>query len=205
MHVRLARLVLCLGMFGCGLAGCESGQLQAQEEAVRLHWSEAVNLYQRRADLVPDVLAKLRARGFEDVAALSRVENARAAIGASPPTPGLLEDVDAFARSQAAQVELREALATLVQAVDALPAVASDPGYRDLRAQLQDTERRIAQVRLRYTEASHAFNSTIRRFPARLTAGLFDHVPMPGMARVDAVGGKVAGTPGDPGHPVASH
>jgi LemA protein len=203
--VRLARLVVLLGLAGGGLPGCGSGQLQAQEEAVRVEWSEAVNLYQRRSDLVPEVLAKLRARGFEDHDALSRAEMARAATLADPPAPALLDDADAFARSQAAQVELREALATLLHSADQQPALSSDAGYRDLRSQLQDVERRITQVRLRYAEASHAFNTAIRRFPDRFTAGLFDHAPMPGMARVDAGGGKVAGAPKDPGRPMASH
>lgn len=203
--MRFARLLVFLGLAGCGLPGCGSGELQAQEEAVRVEWAEAVNLYQRRSDLVPDVLAKLRAQGLEDHESLSRVEAALAATRAEPPMPALLDDVDAFARSQAAQVDLREALATLLQAADRQPALSSDPGYRDLRAQLQDTERRIAQVRLRYADASHAFNAAIRRFPVRLTAGLLDHAPMPGMARVDAGGGKVAGNPQDPGRPIASH
>jgi LemA protein len=203
--VRLARLVVLLALAGGGLPGCGSGELQAREEAVRVEWSEAVNLYQRRSDLVPDVLAKLRAREFEDHDALSRVEKARAATRAAPPTPALLDEAEAFARSQAAQVELREALAALLRSADQQPALSSDAGYRDLRSQLQDTERRIAQVRLRYAEASHAFNAAIRRFPARFMAGLFDHAPMPGMARVDAGGGTVAGTPKDPARPIASH
>jgi LemA protein len=198
-------VVLMLAFAGCLIAGCGSGELQRQEEAVKVQWSEAVHLYERRSDLVPAVLDELRALGLADTPELSRVEEAWAGAKAQPPTPALLDDVGAFARSQAAQLNLRAALAGLTDAVDLQPRLAAAPGYRDLRTQLKDTERRIAQVRLRYAEAAHGFNTAIQRFPARLTAGLFDLAAVPSMARVDSADAKLSSAPAEPGRPVASN
>jgi LemA protein len=189
-------VTLWIAFLASSLSGCGSGELQTREEAVKVQWSEAVNLYQRRSDLVPAVLGKLRALGFEDVEALAAVEAAHGNTRADPPTPAL---------SQAAQLQLRAALGRLMESVEQSSAVSSDPAFRDLRAQLQDTERRIAQVRLRYAEASQAFNGSIREFPARLTAGLLDLEPVPGMARVESGGGTLSSTSGDSARPVASN
>lgn len=204
-HPRPPQLTLWIAFLASSLSGCGSGELQTREEAVRVQWSEAVNLYERRSDLVPDVLARLRALGFEDVQSLAAVEAAHGSTRADPPTPALLDDSHAFARSQAAQLKLRAALGGLLESVERHSAVSADPAFRDLRAQLQDTERRIAQIRLRYAEASQAFNISIREFPARLTAGLLDLEPVPAMARVESGGGTLSSTPGDPGRPVASN
>jgi LemA protein len=205
LRQRPPRLTLWIAFLASSLSGCGSGELQTREEVVKMQWSEAVNLYQRRSDLVPDVLEKLRALGFDDVEAIAAVEAAQGNTRADPPTPALLDDSHAFARSQAAQLQLRAALGRLMESVEQFSAVSSDPALRDLRAQLQDTERRIAQVRLRYGEASQAFNGSIREFPARLTAALLDLKPVPGMARVEPGGGTLSSTPGDSARPVASN
>jgi LemA protein len=205
MTRRPNRLAFVVSFLACSLSGCGSGELQTREEAVKVQWSEAVNLYERRADLVPDVLVRLRALGFPDVEALAAVEAALAGIRINPPTPALLDEPDAFALSQDAQLQLRAALGRLVESVDPHSTVSCDPGYRDLRTQLQDTERRLALVRSRYAEASQAFNTTIRGFPALLTAGILDLDAVPAMARVESGGGKRSAAPADPGSPVASN
>jgi LemA protein len=202
--MRLLPSALLLLLAGLGLAGCGSGKLQEQEDAVKLTWAEATHQYQRRADLIPELLAKVQDFAALDATTLPRLIEARDSAIANPVTPALLNDTAAFARAQAAQSQLAVRLMALLAAADQHAGLASDPGYRDLRAQVHDIERRIAHAHSRYAEAVQVYNASVRKFPTSITAGLFDFDSKPSLAR-EAGDPKVAsGAPEGP-QPLASN
>jgi LemA protein len=181
LRVRWLRPLL-LGLAGLFLAGCGTAELEKQEEAVKLAWAEAVHEYQRRADLVPDLLARLQGIGAEP-GWLEATTQARARATAIPLTARLLNDAAAFERARAAQAELGTALEHLLAAAHGQPDLASDQSYRDLRAQLRDSEQRIARAHARYVEAATLYNASVRKFPTNITAGLFDFDVKPALER----------------------
>jgi LemA protein len=164
------------------LGGCGYNTFQTQDEQIKAAWAEVVNQYQRRADLIPNLVETVRGFAQQEQAVLIGVTEARSKVGSVQATPEVLEDPEAFARFQAAQGELSSALSRLMVVVERYPELKSDANFRDLQAQLEGTENRIAVARMRYIEAVQSYNVTVRRFPSNLTAKVFGYDPKPTFA-----------------------
>ena len=161
---------LCLALSGCGF-----NTIQTQDEAVKAGWSEVVNQYQRRADLIPNLVATVKGYAAQEQAVLIGVTEARARATSVQVTPETLNDPEALKKFQAAQGELTGALKSLLVVVERYPDLKSDQNFRDLQAQLEGTENRITVARNRYIESVQVFNGTIRKFPVNLTAKMFGY------------------------------
>jgi LemA protein len=164
----LAAAVVALGLSGCGY-----NTLQSQDEQVKAAWSEVVNQYQRRADLVPNLVNTVKGYAAQEREVLEAVVNARSNATAIRATPELVNDPAALAKFQAAQGQLSGALSRLLLVVENYPQLKSDALFRDLQAQLEGTENRIAVARNRFIQSTQQFNTTVRQFPTNLTAMLF--------------------------------
>lgn len=172
MHaLRIAWVLLLTSV----LAGCGYNTLQQQDEQVKSAWSEVLNQYQRRADLVPNLVNTVKGGVAAEKDILDSVVSARARATSIQATPELINDPQAFQRWQAAQGELSSALARLMVVVERYPDLKSISGFNDLQAQLEGTENRIGVARKRYIDAVQAYNTTVRSFPSNLTAMMFDH------------------------------
>jgi len=155
------------------LSGCGYNDLQRQDEQIKSAWSEVLNQYQRRADLVPNLVNTVKGYAAQEQQVLTQVTNARASVGSIKATPELINDPVAFAKFQAAQNELQSALSRLLVVSENYPQLKSDALFRDLTAQLEGTENRITVARNRYIKAVQEFNTTVRSFPTNLTAMVF--------------------------------
>jgi LemA protein len=155
------------------LSGCGYNDLQRQDEQVKSAWSEVVNQYQRRADLVPNLVNTVKGYAAQEQQVLTEVTNARASVGSIKATPELLNDPAAFAKFQAAQAQLQSALSRLLVVSENYPQLKSDALFRDLSSQLEGTENRITVARNRFIKSVQEFNTTVRSFPTNLTAMLF--------------------------------
>jgi LemA protein len=155
------------------LAGCGYNALQTKDEQVKAAWSEVLNQYQRRADLVPNLVATVKGIAQQERDVLLGVTNARAKVGSIQATPELVNDAQAFQRFTQAQGELTGALSRLFAVVENYPQIKSDANFRELQAQIEGTENRIAVARQRYIKAVQDYNVTVRSFPTNLTAMLF--------------------------------
>jgi LemA protein len=155
------------------LSGCGYNDLQRQDEGVKSAWSEVLNQYQRRADLVPNLVNTVKGYASQEATVLTEVTNARASVGAIKATPELINDPAAFAKFQAAQGQLQSALSRLLVVAENYPNLKSDQNFRDLASQLEGTENRITVARNRYIKSVQEFNTTVRTFPTNLTAMLF--------------------------------
>jgi LemA protein len=173
--LRAAVLLLLVSL----LPGCGYNTLQTQDEQVSAAWSEVLNQYQRRADLVPNLVNAVKGAVAAEKDSLDSVVEARAKATSIQATPELINDPQAFRQWQAAQGELSSALSRLMVVVERYPDLKSISGFSDLRAQLEGTENRIAVARKRYIEAVQAYNVTVRSFPSNLTAKMFGHQPKP--------------------------
>ena len=171
--LRAALLLLLTSL----LAGCGYNTLQSQDEQVSSAWSEVLNQYQRRADLVPNLVNTVKGAVAAEKDSLDSVIEARAKATSIQATPELINDPQAFQQWQAAQGELSSALSRLMVVVERYPDLKSISGFSDLRAQLEGTENRIAVARNRYIETVRAYNVTVRSFPTNLTAKMFGHQP----------------------------
>ena len=157
------------------LTGCGYNTFQTQDEQIKAAWAEVVNQYQRRADLIPNLVETVRGFAQQERDVLIGVTEARAKVGSVQATPEVLEDPQAFAQFQAAQGELSSALSRLMVVVEQYPDLKSDANFRDLQAQLEGTENRITVARNRYIESVQAYNGTVRSFPSNLTAKVFGY------------------------------
>jgi LemA protein len=155
------------------LSGCGYNDLQRQDEQIKSAWSEVVNQYQRRADLVPNLVNTVKGYAAQEQQVLTEVTNARASVGSIKATPELLNDPAAFAKFQAAQGELQSALSRLLVVSENYPQLKSDALFRDLTSQLEGTENRITVARNRFIKAVQEYNTTVRSFPTNLTAMVF--------------------------------
>lgn len=169
--LRVLALLTCSALFG----GCGYNTLQQQDEQVKSAWSEVLNQYQRRADLVPNLVNTVKGAVAAEKDILDSVVEARARATSIQATPELIENPQAFKQWQAAQGELSSALSRLMVVVERYPELKSISGFQDLRAQLEGTENRIAVARKRYIDAVQNYNVTVRSFPTNLTAKLFGH------------------------------
>jgi LemA protein len=167
------------------LSGCGYNTLQAQDESIKAAWSEVINQYQRRADLVPNLVNTVKGFAAQEQAVLLGVTEARARVGAIQATPELVNDEAAFQKFAAAQAEMTSALSRLLVVVENYPQLKSDQNFRDLQAQLEGTENRITVARQRYIRAVQDFNTTVRSFPSNLTAMVFGFKVKPSFAVED--------------------
>ncbi|MDN0084173.1 LemA family protein [Crenobacter sp. SG2305] len=165
-RVLLAVLVL-------SLSGCGYNALQAQDEQIKASWSEVLNQYQRRSDLVPNLVSTVKGYANHEKDVLEQVTAARARIGGIQATPELINDPEAFAKFQAAQAQLSGALSRLLVVSENYPQLKADASFRDLQAQLEGTENRITVARNRYIKSVQDYNVTVRSFPTNLTAMAF--------------------------------
>ena len=156
------------------LAGCGYNKFQSQDEQVKAAWSEVVNQYQRRADLIPNLVATVQGAANFEKSTLEAVTRARASVGqAAPPNAGSIpNDPAAFARFQAAQDQLSGALSRLLVVAEAYPDLKATQNFRDLQAQLEGTENRISVERMRYNDTAREYNTARQRFPTALFANL---------------------------------
>nr|WP_233425627.1 LemA family protein [Paraburkholderia kururiensis] len=161
------------------LPGCGYNAIQTEDEQVKASWSEVLNQYQRRADLVPNLVNTVKGYANQEKDVLTSVTEARAKVGSIQATPGLISDPQAFAKFEAAQGQLTSSLSRLLVVSENYPQLKSDANFRDLQAQLEGTENRIAVARNRYIKAVQAYNVTIRSFPSNLTAKAFGYQERP--------------------------
>jgi LemA protein len=174
--------MVCLVAVAALLSGCGYNQIQTQDEGVKAAWSEVVNQYQRRADLVPNLVNTVKGYAAQEKSVLLGVTEARAKVGTIQATPELINDEAAFKKFQAAQGELTSALKSLLAVTENYPQLKSDQNFRDLQAQLEGTENRITVARNRYIDAVRTYNVTVRSFPSNLTAMIFKYQTKPNFA-----------------------
>ena len=165
---RLVAVLLVLSLAGCGY-----NTLQSQDEQVKAAWSEVVNQYQRRADLIPNLVATVKGFASQEQQVLLGVTNARAKVGSVQVTPETVNDPKALQRFAQAQGELTGALSRLLVVAENYPQLKSDKNFLELQAQLEGTENRITVARNRFIQATQQYNTTVRSFPSNLTAMVF--------------------------------
>ena len=171
MRKLLMSLMLLLATMS--LQGCGYNTLQSTDEQIKASWAEVLNQYQRRADLVPNLVNVVKGYAGHEKDVLTQVTAARAKVGAIQATPELINDEQAFAKFQAAQGEMSSALSRLLVVSENYPQLKADGVFRDLQAQLEGTENRITVARNRYIKAVQEYNVTVRSFPSNLTAMMF--------------------------------
>ena len=164
------------------LTGCGYNTFQTTDEQIKSSWSEVLNQYQRRADLIPNLVNTVKGFAAQEKDVLLGVTNARAKVGSIQATPELLNNPEAFAKFQAAQGELSGALSRLLVVAENYPQLKSDAVFRDLQSQLEGTENRIAVARNSYIKSIQEYNVTIRSFPSNLTAMAFGYKAKPNFA-----------------------
>jgi LemA protein len=164
---------------GLMLSGCGYNSIQSQDEQVKSAWSEVLNQYQRRADLIPNLVATVKGYAAQEQTVLLGVTEARAKVGQIQITPELANDPAALAKFQAAQGQLTSALSRLLVVSENYPQLKSDQNFRDLQAQLEGTENRITVARNRYIASVQTYNTLIRSFPVNLTAKTFGYAIKP--------------------------
>jgi LemA protein len=161
------------------LTGCGYNDFQRLDEASKSAWSEVLNQYQRRADLVPNLVATVKGEANFEQETLTKVVEARAKATAVQVTPETLNNPEAFKKFQQAQGELSSALSRLLVVSERYPDLKSNQSFRDLRVQLEGTENRITVARNRYIQSVQEYNVLSRSFPTNLTARIFNYEPKP--------------------------
>jgi LemA protein len=161
------------------LTGCGYNDFQRLDEQTKSAWSEVLNQYQRRADLVPNLVATVKGEANFEQETLTKVIEARAKATSIQVTPETLNDPAAFAKFQQAQSQLTGALSRLMAVSERYPDLKSNQSFRDLRVQLEGTENRITVARNRYIQAVQEYNVLERSFPTNLTAMMFHYPPKP--------------------------
>ena len=155
------------------LSGCGYNDLQRQDEQIKAAWSEVINQYQRRTDLVPNLVNTVKGYAAQEQTIFIQVAEARASVGSIKATPELINDPAAFQKFIQAQNQLQGALSRLLAVSENYPQLKSDALFRDLQSQLEGTENRIAVARNRYIKTVQEFNTTVRQFPTNITAMIF--------------------------------
>jgi len=167
------------------LGGCGYNTLQSQDEGIKAAWSEVLNQYQRRADLIPNLVATVQGFAKQERDVLLGVTSARAKVGSIQASPEMVDNPEAFQRFVQAQGELTGALSRLLVVVENYPQLKSDKNFLELQAQLEGTENRITVARQRYVRAVQDYNVTVRSFPTNLTAMMFGFKQKPQFAVED--------------------
>jgi len=179
--LRSAFLIVVLA----SLAGCGYNDMQRGDEQIKAAWSEVLNQYQRRNDLVPNLVNTVKGFAAQEQQVLLGVTEARAKVGSIQATPELINDPQAFRKFQEAQAGMSQALSRLLVVAENYPQLKSDANFRDLQAQLEGTENRIAVARNRYIKSVQEYNTLIRTFPNNLTAMMFSYQIKPNFAVED--------------------
>ncbi|MES2013192.1 MAG: LemA family protein [Pseudomonadota bacterium] len=174
IYLKLFTVLLLLNLSSCGY-----NTFQSLDEESKASWSEVLNQYQRRADLVPNLVNVVKGYASHEKEVLTEVANARSKVGSMQVTAEVLNDPEAFAKFQAAQGQLSSALSRLMAVSENYPNLKADQGFRDLQAQLEGTENRITVARNRYIETIKNYNVTVRSFPENLTAMMFGYKTKP--------------------------
>ena len=165
----------CVAVLTFLMSGCGYSSLTRQDEEVKAAWSEVLNQYQRRADLIPNLVKVVQGYANQEQQVLIRVTAERAKVASSVQlTPELLNNPDAFARFQQVQAQLAASVKQMIAVAEAYPDLKSNENFRDLQVQLEGTENRITVARQKYIESVQAYNTTARALPNLLTAKLFD-------------------------------
>ena len=164
----VAALLLVLGLSGCGY-----NTMQSQDEAANAAWSEVLNQYQRRADLIPNLVNTVKGYATHEQEVFTQVTEARSKVGSIQMTADDAADPEKLKQYQQAQGELSSALSRLLVVSENYPQLKADQNFRDLQAQLEGTENRISLARNNYIKAVQTYNTTLRQFPQNLTAKLF--------------------------------
>ena len=172
----IGRTILLAVVTSVGLWGCGYNDLQGLDEDTKAAWSEVVNQYQRRADLIPNLVATVKGYAAHEKETLEGVVEARAKATSVQVTPEMLRDQAAFEQFQKAQAGLSSALGRLIAVAESYPNLKADQNFRDLQSQLEGTENRIAVARKRYIDRVAEFNKMVRYFPTNLTAKLLLHM-----------------------------
>ena len=176
----LRKFLLSLALLGTlALGGCGYNDFQRLDESVKGAWSEVLNQYQRRSDLIPNIVATVKGEANFEQETLTKVIEARSRATSIQATPALINDPAAFAKFQAAQGELTGALSRLMVVAEAYPNLKANAAFQDLRVQLEGTENRITVARNRYIKEVQAYNVLTRSFPTNLTAMLFSYAVKP--------------------------
>lgn len=174
IYLKLLMALLLLNLTGCGY-----NKFQSLDEESKASWSEVLNQYQRRADLVPNLVNVVKGYAEHEKEVLTQVADARSKVGSMQVTAEVLNDPEAFAKFQAAQGQMTSALSRLMAVAENYPNLKADQGFRDLQAQLEGTENRITVARNRYIETIKGYNVAVRSFPENLTAMMFGYKTKP--------------------------
>ena len=161
------------------VSGCGYNAMQAQDEQIKASWAEVLNQYQRRADLIPNLVNVVKGYAEHEKEVLAKVTEARSQVGAIKATPELINDPAAFQRFMQAQAQMTSALSRLIAVAENYPNLKADGAFRDLQAQLEGTENRITVASNRYIKAVQEYNTTVRSFPSNLTAMMFGYQTKP--------------------------
>jgi LemA protein len=176
---RWAAMLLTALLAATLLSGCGYNEFQTKDEATKAAWSEVVNQYQRRADLIPNLVNTVKGYAAHEKDTLEAVTRARAAATSFQITPEVLNNPEAFQKFQQVQGELSSALSRLMAVSENYPNLKADTSFRDLQSQLEGTENRITVARQRYIAAVQDYNVLARSFPTNLTAKMFGYQPKP--------------------------
>jgi LemA protein len=161
------------------LTGCGYNDFQKLDESVKASWSEVLNQYQRRSDLIPNIVATVKGEAGFEQETLTKVIEARSKATSIQATPELINDPEAFKKFQAAQGELTGALSRLMVVSEQYPNLKANAGFQDLRVQLEGTENRVTVARNRYIKEVASYNVLARSFPSNLTAMIFSYAVKP--------------------------
>ena len=172
--LKLMPIMLALNLTACGY-----NQFQTQDEEAKAAWAEVLNQYQRRADLVPNLVSVVKGYASHEKEVFTQVAEARSKVGSMQVTADVLTDPAAFAKFQAAQGQLTSALSRLMAVSENYPNLKADQGFRDLQAQLEGTENRVTVSRNRYISTVKDYNVSVRSFPSNLTAMMFGYKTKP--------------------------
>jgi LemA protein len=178
-------LLVLMAAATMALGGCGYNDIQTLDEQVKASWSEVLNQYQRRNDLVPNLVNTVKGFAAQEQQILIQVTEARSRVGSIQATPELINDPEAFRRFQEAQAGMSSALSRLLVVSENYPQLKSDANFRDLQAQLEGTENRIAVARNRYIKSVQEYNVLVRQFPVNLTAMVFKYPVRPNFAVED--------------------
>lgn len=173
MRKLLVTLITCFALFGT--TGCGYNTIQQQDEQITAAWSEVVNQYKRRADLIPNLVNVVKGYASHEEEVLTKVTEARSKATSLTADASVLSNEEAFKRFQEAQGALSGSLSRLLAVAENYPQLKADANFRDLQAQIEGTENRITVARARYIEAVRGYNITIRSFPSNLTAKMFGY------------------------------
>lgn len=177
MRILVIALMACVALVGLG--GCGYNAIQQQDEQVTAAWSDVVNQYKRRADLIPNLVNVVKGYASHEEEVFTKVTEARTRATSLTADASVLSNQEAFKRFQEAQGALSGSLSRLLAVAENYPQLKADANFRDLQAQIEGTENRITVARTRYIEAVKAYNVTVRSFPSNLTAKIFGYSVKP--------------------------